>query len=253
MDFENLRIKDIRLTVRYSTLRKSWRTENRDDHIIGLQMAGEAVHDLGYKKLVFSRNTPFFLSQKDDYSVTMREQGLALSIHFTTYEPLVTDSFCLPAVGQTEIVRLFERIEHALRTGDKLSAISYLYQLCALYAKTKSKAYNPRDERAQAVKNYIDLHFSDDECLPHAFSAANLSPRRLGSLFRACFNETPGRYLLLRRIAFAKDLLRDKALTVTEVAALSGFSDLYYFSKCFKKETGYTPSGWRLSHSVDRS
>ena len=60
--------------------------------------------------------------------------------------------------------------------------------------------------------------------------------------------------LLALKIGRAKDLLSERgdaktknreAYTISEIAELCGFSDVYYFSRLFKKLTGYSPDGWR--------
>ena len=44
------------------------------------------------------------------------------------------------------------------------------------------------------------------------------------------------------RLQYAAKLLLNKDLTISEIAWLSGFSDVKYFSKCFSKEFGHNPS-----------
>jgi stage V sporulation protein D (sporulation-specific penicillin-binding protein) len=43
----------------------------------------------------------------------------------------------------------------------------------------------------------------------------------------------------------AKKLLGTKELSLAEISAVSGFADVYYFSKLFKKETGLSPTEYR--------
>ena len=52
-------------------------------------------------------------------------------------------------------------------------------------------------------------------------------------------------YLLGRRIAEAKKLLIEGTLSLPEVARQSGFGDSNYFSRVFKKRTGYTPTEYK--------
>ena len=52
-------------------------------------------------------------------------------------------------------------------------------------------------------------------------------------------------YLTQKRLQIATALLRDTQLSVTEICERTGFSDVSYFSKAFKKEINYTPSEYR--------
>lgn len=60
--------------------------------------------------------------------------------------------------------------------------------------------------------------------------------------FKSITGKTIYAYLLQERINQAKLLLYTKSTAVTDVAALTGFNDVYHFSKAFKKMTGITPT-----------
>ena len=71
-----------------------------------------------------------------------------------------------------------------------------------------------------------------------------------GDYIRRCFKTdmgvTPLMYLCSLRIRRAGDMLLGlRFYTVEEVAKQCGFSDPYYFSRCFKKQTGVSPSRFR--------
>ncbi len=69
------------------------------------------------------------------------------------------------------------------------------------------------------------------------------------SHFRRLFSEYMGmncsQYILHFRIGVAKNLLLSGTATVSEAANLTGFSDVYHFSKIFKKVTGHAPSHFK--------
>ena len=46
------------------------------------------------------------------------------------------------------------------------------------------------------------------------------------------------------RIALAKEMLRSKCFTITEIASELGFCDVYHFSKFFTSSVGCSPSRW---------
>ncbi len=50
------------------------------------------------------------------------------------------------------------------------------------------------------------------------------------------------------RIRKAKQLLQETDKPVTEIAQLTGFSDVFYFSKVFRAKQGCSPSDYRKTY-----
>ena len=60
---------------------------------------------------------------------------------------------------------------------------------------------------------------------------------------------TPQDLLGEARIKHASRLLLETDLTIAEVSYDSGFADPKYFSRCFKKSTGLSPSEYKNQRS----
>ena len=155
------------------------------------------------------------------------------------------NSFCIPVKTQEEIVSVLKKAEINYGSGNRLMAISLLYQLCAQFEHIRQKTYFPKDKRATDARDYIDTHFNEKNCLMDVTKKSKLTPRRFGEIFRKNFDITPNKYITYRRVEQAKALLVSGFFSVSEVAEKCGFSDTYYFSKVFKKQTGIMPSKWR--------
>ena len=245
MEFGNLRVEHLQGIVRYRPSVSQWSAKNRPNHIVGIILDGAAIHDFGYQKFTLSKNCVFFLNQKDDYDVRLlTESSYSFSIHFTTYAPIDTDSFCISVTNPDEIISILEKAEKARSSENELLFLSYLYQLCYRISHLRNRIYFPKNARIHAAKEYIDLHFTEENCLAEAVKNSALSSRRFGELFREQFELTPNRYIVFRKVDYAKVLLSTKAISVTDVANLCGFSDVYYFSKVFKNITGVSPGKW---------
>ena len=67
--------------------------------------------------------------------------------------------------------------------------------------------------------------------------AANfqLHPSYLGSVFKKVQHTSVLQYISDIRISAAQKLLKEGTMKISEVAETSGYSDVYYFSKKFKK------------------
>jgi len=74
-----------------------------------------------------------------------------------------------------------------------------------------------------------------------------LSPYYLIRAFRHVYKQTPHQYLVGRRIARAKELLRNSDLSITEICAAVGFESLGSFSTLFRRVAGVAPSAYRVS------
>ncbi|TNE47017.1 MAG: AraC family transcriptional regulator [Bacteroidetes bacterium] len=77
---------------------------------------------------------------------------------------------------------------------------------------------------------------------------AELTHRSLSTFkrdFQQVFNESPGKWLLKRRVHHAANLIANSDLNLTQVAFESGFEDLSHFSRSFKNHMGYSPSEYK--------
>jgi AraC family transcriptional regulator len=100
--------------------------------------------------------------------------------------------------------------------------------------------------RLRSVVEYIEEHLGAGLTLAQLAGAARLSPYHFARQFRAATGLPPHRYVILRRVERAKQLLQAGTdLSLAEVAAGVGFSDQSQFSHHFKRLVGVTPGRFR--------
>lgn len=75
-----------------------------------------------------------------------------------------------------------------------------------------------------------------------------MTVRELGAVFRRHTGQTFSDYLADKRIALAKDLLRDLTLNIKEVGDRVGYHAPGYFARQFRRKTRMTPRAWRERH-----
>ncbi len=63
--------------------------------------------------------------------------------------------------------------------------------------------------------------------------------------FRQAVKQTPMQYILSLRMANAQSLLESTQYNITEVAAAVGYDDPLYFSRLFRRHTGFSPTEYR--------
>lgn len=72
-----------------------------------------------------------------------------------------------------------------------------------------------------------------------------VSPDHFTRLFREIRGTTPRDFIMRQRIDAAKRLLLSSSHSIARIAELTGFSDIYHFSRRFKAATGRSPSRFR--------
>jgi AraC-like DNA-binding protein len=98
---------------------------------------------------------------------------------------------------------------------------------------------------------YIQLHCHQPLQAARIAQSVGLDASYLSGLFKKCVGRSLYRYINDYRVNQAENLLLSGEFSVTEVAELFGFKDVYHFSKLFKKIKGYPPSRIkRLPHPV---
>lgn len=88
---------------------------------------------------------------------------------------------------------------------------------------------------------YISENFKNYITLDELSTACGLSKYHFLRIFKLVTNMTPTNYINKIRCDCAKQLLLNGS-SVTDAASASGFSDVHYFSNCFKKHKGVRPS-----------
>src|SRR5437016_1615436 len=100
-------------------------------------------------------------------------------------------------------------------------------------------------ERLCRARRFIDECYDLPLDLNQISRQACLSPFHFLRLFRDAFETTPHQYLIQRRIEKAKELLRLKEMSVTEVCFEVGFESLGSFSALFRRCVGTAPIVYR--------
>lgn len=99
--------------------------------------------------------------------------------------------------------------------------------------------------RLQLAREFIEAYLGEDIGLSEIAGAAGLSVFHFSRCFRTSTGRSPYRYLVERRIAKAKDLLRNSSLAVSQIALICGFSSQQHLASTFTKLVGSSPGRYR--------
>jgi len=125
----------------------------------------------------------------------------------------------------------------------------YLRILCCtiLYEAILPPAPKPshRSKIIEEAVNWLESHFGEDVSMDRLVAFMGYSRARFFALFREHTGSSPNEYLQRIRMRRAMEMLRQSSATAGEIASACGYADKGYFSRAFKRQTGYTPLGYR--------
>jgi transcriptional regulator GlxA family with amidase domain len=93
--------------------------------------------------------------------------------------------------------------------------------------------------------SYIQLNLNRDLSVTYLAKRANLHTDYFSRLFNQHTGERPVKYIHEKRIERAQYLIVTTQMTFSEISTQTGFENVFYFSKIFKKVTGMSPGNYK--------
>ena len=149
-----------------------------------------------------------------------------------------------------ELLSIFRAIEResyrpsGAETANLL-ALALVAKICSLL-KTHGQ---PRREKIPSLtsraKDFIDEHYTENIKLEDIARAVGSDVYKLAKVFKAQIGISPMRYVVLRRIGEAQNLLINTDMTITRIALSVGYNNSNYFQNVFKDFMQITPKEYR--------
>lgn len=97
------------------------------------------------------------------------------------------------------------------------------------------------------------LYYFEPHRVADLAAAAGMSASHFSRVFRAAFGTSPIDWLRRERINQAKRRLSESADPIERIAAQVGYNDRFFFSRDFKRLTGYSPREFRRREAAGSS
>lgn len=174
------------------------------------------------------------------------------AVNFQMGDETVNAPFVMHIKKREEMLSLFNASVQAWRrreVGYYEECLGNLYRIISRLKREAVQNVPERRalERLSPALEHIKEHYVEEN-IPTARLAAlcGVSEPYLRRLFQDALGVSPAVYMRRLRIAYARDLLGSGEYSITDAAMLSGFNDVAYFSREFKKEVGVPPSAYAL-------
>lgn len=233
----------------YVTDKTNWTsTMPKDINIISYQIDGRYDHTFNFGKLEVKKDHVFNIAPNEHYSVKKIKKGSSICITFTSDTPVKTE--LIDCSSNPRFAILFRKLLTYKSIGIKSNyymALSILYEILSLLNK------NPHEESknstahvfSEAHDYLINNFYNQDIDLIALSKNSGLSDKYFRETFKKLYGSTPTQFLINLRLNEAAKLLSLGFLSVSEVAESVGISDVYYFSRLFKKKFSIPPSQFK--------
>lgn len=139
----------------------------------------------------------------------------------------------------------------AKEDGYELRCRAILMTLLHTYIEsaTRRTHSDPHTEKLMRIARYLQEHHTRTFQVSELAARAGLSESRFRVLFKRTLGMSVVKYQNVLKVNRAQSLLLSGEHSVSETSKIIGISDVYYFSRMFKKITGMNPSSliptWR--------
>lgn len=220
---------------------------------------GIALNISGNKKYIFStglqltakENNIIFLPKKSDYIVEAIQPGDCYAINFMINKPLFFEPFVISLKNSTKMLQCFMSAEKHFRrknSGYKLKCMSELYSILHSLNEEHNLMYASGSQKKQIAPaiDYIHDFYSEKQINTEFLSGlCGIKESYFRRVFLSCYGISPIKYINQLKLSRAKELLSQNEYTIETISQMSGFNNVYYFCRYFKKEIGITPSEYR--------
>lgn len=187
-----------------------------------------------------------------------RRRLLVFGMHFQLASPAGVELAATDVVPRERWGELADRVllgalarnsDAAYRRGDSLgrrqAELCLEQLLCQIWDAAHGRARGATDTALEEIAQAIRQDPGRDWSVAEMAARVSLSRAQFTRRFVAQLGTSPAQYLVQARVDRAHQLLTETRLSVTQVAAALGYTDVPYFSRQYKQRTGATPSDAR--------
>lgn len=96
-----------------------------------------------------------------------------------------------------------------------------------------------------SISEIMESNFRHNLSLENYAELCNRSLSSFKRDFQKLYQESPGKWLINRRLEYSIALLKANAFTISQIAFESGFENVSHFSRAFKAKFGLSPTQYR--------
>ena len=228
----------------------------RDWYVLGYARSGSAYYNFSGNTQTAAKGNVIFTRSNESYSAYSKPDdpwsfiSAAFTIEFgdPESEQVVTSLpnifKCSDSVPMADNFGELVRVWSAKPCGYKLKCRSILLDIMytLLADEDRRRNHSAHFSKINEIVEFLRQNYTGSYSVDELSELSGLSPSYFRSLFKQLTGLTTVQFQNKLKIDKAKDLIISHSCNITEAAEAVGFSDVYYFSRMFRKITGKNPS-----------
>lgn len=253
-------VKEIFL-VFHQTYQSNWRrppSTYEDRNLLIYVVSGTAECTVNGVPYSYQKGDVLWLRTGDIYSAYVKELPWEyIAIYFTLYQEFDSSAFTdvwNPVFRLNDSRRLKILFHNAKRLyiqkkfGYLIEIDIQLRTILSLLIQERKQELEQKNTPSllQPAMDFIFANYLKQTITVKELSKlCHVSSRHFSRLFLEKYQTSPIEFIQNLKLQRAKNLLESTTLSISEIAMQTGFSDIFYFSKLFKKVEGLSPSQYR--------
>ena len=144
-------------------------------------------------------------------------------------------------------------IDNTNKSSIELIGYFYLF-FNSLIESSEVRKKTPEDNLREFYVNeaigYMERHYTDKITINDIAVFCSLNRSYLGKIFKNEIKTSPQDFLIRYRISKACELMKTTNTNIGDICAMIGYSNLFTFSRAFKKIIGESPREWRSKNKL---
>lgn len=211
-----------------------------------IKYEGKTTYTLKEKTFIADADHIMLLPKGASYEVKCIQAGHFALVEFesdsTYHEPIR-----ISVKDGKAILNQFRELEYRRNLRGnmcRIESIKNIYLILLSLAKAISDKYQPnkKQKSLQPAIEYISQNFHQPIKNETLAALVDMSPSYFRKVFSEVIGESPIAYARSLRIEKAKEILKSDHESLSDIALALGYSNLFDFSRDFKKHTGVAPS-----------
>ncbi len=213
---------------------------------ITILLKGRLTYYINGKKIVLDKGDIIFIKNQNSREREKAESPCDyISLNYTPKKEISFPAHIKGGVDKeiSALLSLYDTYEESDGDNENKKKLAFLdLLLITLQEKCSKKSTNPTVE---VIIDYLKNNVYDNVSLSSVSEVTFYSPIYCSTVFKKETGKGIIDYFLDLKVSEAKKLLIEGETSLKDVSEKLAFSDYNYFSRTFKKRTGYTPLEYR--------